>query len=161
MAFLRTENLESKIIVGHSLRMSLANNLTGKLWSSFMPKRKMVEGRKDENFFSIQIYDALLDISKFDPTNEFTKFAGVEVEMESSQHGEFETLELISGLYAVFLHKGSAQEFPKTMGYIFGSWLPSSDYQLDHRPHFELLGSNYKKNDPTSEEEVWIPIKKK
>jgi hypothetical protein len=28
-------------------------------------------------------------------------------------------------------------------------------------PHFEVLGDKYKNNDPSSEEEVWIPIKPK
>ncbi|TQE66329.1 GyrI-like domain-containing protein [Leptospira noguchii] len=44
--------------------------------------------------------------------------------------------------------------------HIFQEWLPNSGYKLEHRPHFELLGSKYKNNDPTSEEEVWIPIVK-
>lgn len=29
-------------------------------------------------------------------------------------------------------------------------WLPNSDYLLDDRPHFELLGDKYKNNDPNS-----------
>lgn len=41
------------------------------------------------------------------------------------------------------------------------TWLPASDYNLDNRPHFEVLGEKYKNNDPTSEEEIWIPIKLK
>ncbi|MEP1984886.1 MAG: GyrI-like domain-containing protein, partial [Maribacter dokdonensis] len=40
-------------------------------------------------------------------------------------------------------------------------WIPNSEYQLDGRPHFEVLGAKYKNNDPNSEEEVWIPIKAK
>jgi AraC family transcriptional regulator len=37
--------------------------------------------------------------------------------------------------------------------------LPGSDYSLDSRAHFEILGKKYKHDDPNSEEEVWIPIK--
>jgi len=44
---------------------------------------------------------------------------------------------------------------------IYTVWLPASDYVLDNRPHFEVLGDKYKNNDPSSEEEVWIPIKPK
>jgi predicted transcriptional regulator YdeE len=29
----------------------------------------------------------------------------------------------------------------------------------DDRPHFEVLGKNYKNNDPVSEEEIWIPVR--
>jgi AraC family transcriptional regulator len=32
---------------------------------------------------------------------------------------------------------------------------------VDLRPHFALMGAKYKMNDSTSEEEIWIPIKKK
>ena len=45
--------------------------------------------------------------------------------------------------------------------YIFSEWIPQSDYSVDDRPHFEVLGAKYKNNDPDSEEEIWIPIKKK
>jgi AraC family transcriptional regulator len=44
--------------------------------------------------------------------------------------------------------------------YIFTRWLPASGYQLDNRPHFEILGDKYKNNDPESEEEIWIPVRK-
>ena len=54
-----------------------------------------------------------------------------------------------------------ASEFSKTMQHIFTRWLPESNYRLDNRPHFEVLGERYKNNDPNSEEEVWIPIKQK
>jgi AraC family transcriptional regulator len=39
--------------------------------------------------------------------------------------------------------------------------LPNLGYTLDDRAHFEVLGEKYKNNDPLSEEEIWIPIKKK
>ncbi|MGK2861531.1 MAG: GyrI-like domain-containing protein [Chitinophagaceae bacterium] len=45
--------------------------------------------------------------------------------------------------------------------YIFNTWLPPSGYDLDNRPHFEILGEKYKNDDPLSEEEIWIPIKQK
>lgn len=32
-------------------------------------------------------------------------------------------------------------------------------YEIDFRPHFEILGEKYKNNDPGSEEEVWIPVR--
>ena len=74
---------------------------------------------------------------------------------------ELETVTVPSGLYAVFTHKGDASTAAKTFEYIFTNWLPNSDYLLDNRPHFEILGEKYKNNDPTSEEEIWIPIQLK
>ena len=49
----------------------------------------------------------------------------------------------------------------KTYGFIFNDWLPSSKYVLDTRPHFAVMGSKYRNNDPDSEEELWIPVKVK
>ena len=71
------------------------------------------------------------------------------------------TIKIPEGLYAVFLYKGKASEAPKTYQYIFGNWIPNSDHTLDDRPHFALMGKKYKNEDPNSEEELWIPIKKK
>ncbi len=45
--------------------------------------------------------------------------------------------------------------------YIFGSWITKSEYILDDRPHFKILGDKDKNADPDSEEEIWIPIKKR
>ncbi len=74
---------------------------------------------------------------------------------------EMETYTLKGGMYAIFLHKGAANTFHLTQGYIFGTWLPSSEYELDTREHFEVLKGNYDPRDSNAEEDVWIPIKLK
>ena len=58
-----------------------------------------------------------------------------------------------------FLHRGPASEGMKTYQYIFQTWLPVSGYRLDDRPHFAVMGEKYKKEDPDSEEEIWVPVK--
>jgi AraC family transcriptional regulator len=88
------------------------------------------------------------------------KWATVEVSHFDSVPIDMETFILPGGLYAVFHYKGSSSD-PSIFQYIFGTWLPSSAYTLDNRPHFEVLGGKYKNNDPTSEEEIWIPIRLK
>jgi AraC family transcriptional regulator len=69
-----------------------------------------------------------------------------------------ESFILYGGLYAVFDYKGSSVD-NRIFQYIYMNWIPNSEYQLDNRPHFEVLGEKYRNNDPTSEEEIWIPIK--
>ena len=69
-----------------------------------------------------------------------------------------ETFVLPGGLYAVFDYRGSSGDAARIFRYIFAEWLPASDYLLDERPHFEVLGERYKNNDPHSEEEIWIPV---
>lgn len=113
------------------------------------------------DLYSVQVYDGLQYFETFSPTTEFTKWAVAEVENTDNIPNGFSSFTLESGLYAVFIHKGTSADFPRTFQYIFTQWLPKSGYALDDRPHFELLGKNYKNNDPSSEEEVWIPIRKK
>lgn len=151
----------SKKLIGKKMEMSLSENKTQELWSSFMPLRKELKHVVGSDLYSLQIYDASYSFKQFNPSAKFVKWAAVEVSSFDNLPEGIETLELEAGLYAVFIHQGTPAQAPKTFGYIFGTWLPNSDYELDARPHFELLGEKYKHNDPSSEEEVWIPIRRK
>lgn len=148
-------------LAGKHLTMSLSNNRTGELWKSFMPRRKEIGNRVSSHLFSMQVYNSSYNFSTFNPAAPFEKWAAVEVSDFSNIPPDMETCILPEGRYAVFLHKGAALTGPRTFGYIFGTWLPSSGFVLDHRPHFELLGEKYKNDDPDSEEEIWIPVKPK
>jgi AraC family transcriptional regulator len=155
----RIENLSNKKLIGKRLTMSLANNKTGELWGNFMSKRREITNNVSNDLISMQVYKPT-HFADFKPTNEFEKWATVEVTNFESVPTEMETFSLAGGLYAVFDYKGSSND-PSIFQYIFGTWLPSSEYLLDDRPHFEVLGDKYKNNDPNSEEEIWIPIKPK
>ena len=155
----RIINLSKKKLVGKSLRMTLEKDSTAVLWRSFMPERKLIKNTVGSALFSIQIYDDFLDFKEFNSQTEFTKAAMIEVSAVENIPKNMETRILAGGLYAVFIHKGMAVSFPKTAQYIFEQWLPNSDYELDKRAHFELLGAAYNPVDENSEEEVWIPIK--
>lgn len=159
--FDRIERLQAKSLVGQSLRMSLQENRTQELWSGFMPRRKEIPNESGRGLFSMQVYDPDLNFKDFNPTTRFTKWAAVEVSDFDSIPESMNSHLLTGGLYAVFIHKGTPASFPKTAQYIFTNWLPASDYELDKREHFELLSEKSKRNDPDSEEEVWIPIKEK
>lgn len=149
--------IEPKKLLGICLEMSLAENRTGELWRSFMPSLKEIETRVGNNLYSLQVYDEDY-FQRFDPTREFEKWALTEVKNFSLIPDEMEPFELPGGMYAVFQHKGMGTEI---FQYIFSEWLPNSGYVLDNRPHFEILGEKYKQGSPDSEEEIWIPVKKK
>ncbi|HET8810651.1 MAG TPA: GyrI-like domain-containing protein [Flavobacteriaceae bacterium] len=155
----RIETITGKKLIGNHLTMSLANNKTADLWKNFMPRRKEITNNLNEDLISIQVYQP--DYFKnFKPANEFEKWAAVEVSDFENLPKGMETFILPSGLYAVFDYKGPAGN-PAVFQHIFQVWLPNSDYVLDDRPHFEVLGKNYKNNAPDSEEEIWIPMKSK
>ena len=155
----RIETTVERKLVGKRTTMSLANNRTSDLWKDFMPRRKEIINVVTNGFISMTVYRPAHFID-FKPTNEFEKWAAVEVSNFETVPKGMETFVLQGGLYAVFDYKGSSND-PKIFQYIFGTWLPNSKYIVDNRPHFEVLGEKYKNNDPTSEEEIWIPIKQK
>ncbi|MFK7813261.1 MAG: GyrI-like domain-containing protein [Maribacter sp.] len=155
----RIEVFPRKKLIGKSLRMSLADNKTSQLWKSFMTEKSAIKNTVGTDLYSIQVYDELHYFKNFNPQTEFTKCAAIEVDKHEDIPNDFSSFTIESGLYAVFLHKGTVIEFSKTMQYIFSQWLPQSEYELDNRPHFEVLGEKYKNNDPNSEKEVWIPIR--
>ena len=72
-----------------------------------------------------------------------------------------ETIEIFEGLYAVFHFKGDQSNAATFFNAIYTEWMPASNYELDDRPQFEILGAKYKINHPNSEEEIWIPVKLK
>jgi AraC family transcriptional regulator len=125
-----------------------------------MPRRKEIINNVDNDLISLVVYKPA-HFADFKLTNEFERWATVEVTSFDNIPNEMETYTLPSGLYAVFLYKGTTTDISSFFQNIFNVWIPNSDYVLDNRPHFEVLGEKYKNNDPSSEEEIWIPIKMK
>ena len=154
----RIETLSEKKLVGKRMMMSFSNNKTGELWKSFMVRRKEIQNNIGTDLYSMQIYPPLF-FNQFNPNIEFEKWATIEVTAFDKVPDEMETIILTDGLYAVFFYRGAASAAAPTFQYILGTWLPNSEYTLDDRPHFEILGDKYKNEDPGSEEELWIPIK--
>jgi AraC family transcriptional regulator len=156
----RIETLTEKKFNGKRLTMSFTKNKTFELWSGFMPKRKEIRNSIGTELYSIEVY-APNYFDNFNPDAEFEKWAAVEVTDFQVIPDNLKSITSPEGLYAVFVHKGPASEGPKTYQYIFATWLPNSDYSLDNRPHFAIMGEKYKSEDKDSEEELWIPIKPK
>ncbi len=150
--------METKYLIGMHMVMSISNNKTPELWQKFMPRRKEVKNRLNSEYISMQVFEKNME-NRFAPETVFEKWAVVEVsEIEDIPEG-MEKYKLSGGEYAVFIHKGPATTFPKTMQYIFGTWFPESKYEFDDRENFEVLTENYNPMDPEASEEVWIPIK--
>ncbi|MFT4832126.1 MAG: AraC family transcriptional regulator [Psychroserpens sp.] len=150
-----------KTLVGKRLTMSLSNDRTVELWQNFMPFRKAIKNKTTTDLISLQNYKTPFRYQEFKATSVFEKWAAIEVSKVLDIPENMEIYHLSAGLYAVFVHKGTAASFHNTLAHIYNDWLPNSSYTLDNRPHFEVLGERYKNNDPFSEEEVWIPIKDK
>jgi AraC family transcriptional regulator len=151
--------IPAKKLIGTSLTMSFANYRIAELWQNFMPRRKDIQYALNADLISMSLY-APNHFTKFSPQREFEKWACVEVIELSEVPDQLQTFTLPAGWYAVFDYQGTSGD-NSIYQYIFGTWLPASEYELDDRPHFEVLGEKYKNNDPASEEEIWVPIRAK
>ena len=156
----RIEVLSEKKLIGKRMSMSFADYRVGELWRAFMPLRKEIKHNVNNDLISL-VQFAPDHFENFDPNNVFERWAAVEVDHFDHVPQELETSIIPAGLYAVFHYKGSSIYAAKFFNEIYNVWLPASNYVLDNRPHFEVLGMQYKNNDPASEEEIWIPIKNK
>lgn len=147
-------------LIGKHIQTSLAENKTAELWKSFHPKVKNILNNTGSGLYSIQIFDKDLKFEDFNPKTRFDKWAAVEVDDFNGELPEgLEAYTLTGGKYAVFIHKGLPSDFPETSRFIHTEWLPNSFYELDNRPHFEIMNEDYDPTDPDAEEEVWIPIR--
>ena len=155
-------NIEDRKIIGVCLTTTLSANDTSVLWRNFMARHKEVSNRIGSHFYSLQKYPLDINAEKFTPKTEFERWAAVEVSSFDSVPHEMQKSVIEAGTYAVFIHKGPAAQFAETFNYIHTTWLPKSIYEIDDRSHFELLGDTYYgPYNPESEEEIWLPVKKK
>ncbi len=144
--------------MGQRMQMSLSDNKTGELWRRFLPRRREIQHYTGSALYSVEVYDDQY-FTHFDPAKGFEKWAAIEVTEFAAIPEGLEPITLPVGLYAVFLHQGPASAGRETYRYIFGTWLPESDYLLDNRPHFAVMGEKYRNEGLSSEEEIWIPVK--
>jgi len=158
--FSRIQLSPQRYFIGKRQTMSFAQNKTFELWRSFMPHRWEIANMIGKELYSMEVYPAGY-FNNFNPANEFEKWATVEVTDLNNVPAGMETLTAPVGLYAVFIHKGPASDGPITYQYIFQSWLPTSEYLLDERPHFAIMGDMYQAESADSEEDIWIPVKLK
>ncbi|MEQ8244600.1 GyrI-like domain-containing protein [Fulvivirga sp.] len=154
--------IQEKLMVGHYITTSLAENATFSLWSKFRAQQSAIKNKLNTDLYSVEVFSSDLKFSEFTPNTKFEKWAAVEVSDLDKVPEGMQTLTIEAGLYAVFIHRGPSHTFPQTAQYIHGQWMPQSAYQLDQRPHFEIMTEDYKgPNHPEAEEEIWVPIKKK
>lgn len=142
--------------IGQNLSFTYNDYRAFELWSRFMPHRNEIKNTIGTELFNIQINPENFD---FNPNTPFVKWAARAVSTFENVPNDMEVLEIPEGLYAVFHYQGDQNNAASFFNQIYTVWLPNSGYELDSRPQFEILGEKYKNNDPSSEEEIWIPIK--
>ncbi len=153
------KSLSQKTLVGMSKEMNLAKDETFALFSKFMPLKKEIKNTVNDDVLDLQIYSTNY-FQNFNPLNTFVKWAAVEVSTTEDLPKGMMSLTLPSGNYAVFEQKMSAYD-ASIYEYIFMKWIPSSEFNLDDRPHFDVLNKEIQNRNPEAMQEIWIPIKEK
>ena len=141
-------------LIGLGMRMSLSADRTVELFRTFGPRRREIVNIALPDTFCVKLLgsDAFRSMTAF---TEFKKYAAVEVSELTGQPSDLDEITIHAGLHAVFIQKGMAG-YADSMKMFFDEWLPSSGYEADDRPQFEILPPDYRE---TQIEQVWIPIR--
>ncbi|KFC23875.1 GyrI-like domain-containing protein [Epilithonimonas lactis] len=150
----RIEIIEAKKLIGFSIITSFQEDKTPMVWRQFMMRRNEIANRISDRLFSLQIYP-----ENFTPNQTFTKYALAEVSDFDNIPNAFETFELEKGKYLVFNYTGKSENGQEIFSYIFQTFIPENQFEVDDRPHFEIFGDDYNPSSEFAEEEIWIPIK--
>ncbi|MCF8340234.1 MAG: GyrI-like domain-containing protein [Chitinophagaceae bacterium] len=153
------KQMPDKLIVGRRIATSSAQYNPFELWSKFMPKRKEILNTISPELFSVQVFqENTFSSTTFNENTLFEMWAAVEVSKIEQIPTELESTIIVGGAFVTFILKGEQPTLTEHYNYIINDWLPKEGYRIDNRAHFQVMGDKYKRNDPNSEEEVWIPI---
>lgn len=143
-------------------KTSLKDNVIPDLWKQFwnlsgtLPHR-VPQGR------SFGICEACEEGNTLYTMNEkmiFSEVVSVEVSSYEGIADPFVSKTIRGGKYAVFTHTGSLAALPLSFRYIWGTWVLSTDEELDNRDDFELYDERFLGYDhPDSQIDLYIPIK--
>lgn len=124
------------------------------LWKKFMPNKFKVTSTINEELIALQ------DYKDFSNTKlAFDIWACAEVSDLNYIPQGLSGLTISAGEYAIFVLKG--MDASALYRQILSEWLPNSGYEVDSRPHFQVMGKKYINNSDKSEEDVYLPIKLK
>lgn len=156
----RIVEVAERKLVGMKTETCLMDNQIPTLWKTFMPQRMTIKNSLLTGFFAVHERDMSVSFASFTPATVYTSWAAIEVSAQEQIPEGMEARMLSGGLYAIFIHKGPAQNFKATMDFIYGQWLPNSPYEMDIRDQFEIMAEDYLgPQHPEAEEEVWVPIR--
>lgn len=126
------------------------------LWSAFRQNASKITNRVGNDAFGI--YEEYLETGS---DIGFTYICSVEVTDFDHVPDGMITRTIPKHLYAAFRHNGPMSSLPETLKYIWGSWLPKSDFDYVEKPDFELYAPNTQKDGPDKTLFMYIPISRK
>ncbi len=125
----------------------------GTLWSAFQHHVNKIPNRVGTDAFGIY--------EEYDESNDtigFSYICSVEVSTFDNVPEDMITRIIPEQMYAVFRHDGELSFLPETLKYIWGSWLPKSNYEYVEKPDFELYAPGLLDEDPDHIIFLYIPV---
>jgi AraC family transcriptional regulator len=149
-------NRETFTVIGIEYCGKNKNNELTSLWNDFTNRLDEIK-----NNINPHIQLGFFDFSsKPNSKNTFSYIACAEVENLNNIPQGMLGKTIWANKYAVFYHPDMIEPIGKTYEYIYGTWLPNSDYEHGKAADFEM----YKKSKDNSHIEniyIYVPIKDK
>jgi len=124
------------------------------LWQQFMPRKHDIQSLSSQELIAMQIFNLEENGT---PREAFEIWACAEVMDFDTIPNHMKAYTIPSGTYAIFPHKG--MDAGSTYQNIMSEWLPTSGYEIDNRPHFQVMGEKYKNGSADSEEDFYVPVR--
>ena len=91
--------------------------------------------------------------------DELEYLAGVRIDGPVALPGGFARWDVPATRYARFTHRGPIATFGETLGYVYGSWFPRSDFEPSFAMEAELYDHRFKLNEEDSELDYYVAIR--
>ncbi|MFO1452030.1 MAG: GyrI-like domain-containing protein [Opitutaceae bacterium] len=136
-----------------------ANNLKviPKLWDDFFDRIREIQPLEPGVGYGLSECPEALGLKANHP-EEAVYLAGTVVADDAKLPAGMVAWKSRGGLFAKFTHMGRIEKIGETMGFIYGSWLSSGDYQRTEGPDIERYDHTF---NPTSDEsvlEIFVPV---
>lgn len=126
-----------------------------RLWDEYGKRRAEIAGGEPDA--SLGVVMGLPEEERSHP-DEFHYIAGHEVASLDAVPDGMEGKEIPPATYAIFTHRGPIARIGEIYGYIYGEWLPTSEYGRATGPEFELYDGRFRHDAADSEMDIYIPI---
>lgn len=149
--------LEETRIAGIWGTTSLFENQLPQLWGQFIQQYKSLYDSSDIGYC---ICETQQTTYAKDGDVSFSVMVGIPADEPDHLPHPLIPKTLSAGKYAVFIHRGTLANLPKTYQYIFGTWLLTAKEELDEREDFEVYEHKILSLDhPDNEVKIYIPLK--
>jgi AraC family transcriptional regulator len=151
------KKLEDMLVVGLQTLNTCHYNVIPKLWQRFLKRESEVQHVAAENVG----LGVSFGIEKKEKESEFFHIVG---HIVSSIEGIPEGMtyrKIPAHDYAVFTHKGPLSKLGETYDFIYGEWMPKSEYEYDDSNEIEWYDERFNPEAEDSEFDIYVPIKKK